>query len=174
MDYYNSSDSKGLQLTLRMGYHTGFKPEQDNGFTGGIVYDVNACSEIITGMYAGFGIEYGTGKDLNYSAPGYNEIYERDYKFSGFKIEIGGVAGSKPFKLHIGAGLGRYSVNTSSKQGTNTRGYFNLNVKIELDYFIFKNFLLNGEVSYYSLINFIENASIFNFKIGPKFLLNFK
>ena len=58
MNYFNPSDTKGLQLTLRMGYHTGFKPEQDNGFTGGIIYDVNACSEISNGIYAGFGFDF--------------------------------------------------------------------------------------------------------------------
>ncbi len=165
-----------LFLNLKAGYHTGFKPDQNNGFPGGFAWDAALSYGINNFLAIGVNLESWNKKDIYRPHKGNENISAISYGIN-FRFKKSIFKGSV---LYLGAGLGNYSISRkySIPGNDNQMNYLSLFLLFGTDIKVYRNLFLTAECNLTGLIGGIDyggnksDPAIINFKIGPAFLFN--
>ncbi len=96
-----------ILVSSKAGYHSGFKPDRDNGFPGGFIWDASISFGLSNSFIVGLKMELWNKNNI--SRP-----YNREEDISAVSYSINFRFRKSIFKiadLYIGAGLGNYSIS---------------------------------------------------------------
>lgn len=171
---------KSVLISIKTGYHSGYKLSLDNGFPEDVVFD--GSIEFGLGKYTLAGINFDYWKKDNVvTHPSLTDITVTKYfKSFGyrffFKVSI--PIGNK-VNLFGDIGAGRYDVISEwyEPSGSKSRveiAYINFNLSAGIDYKINKFLYITGHFSLYALTDVEKfGTSVYKIKIGPTFFMRY-
>ena len=177
LEFKNATDSvkskaltgDALFLALKGGYQT-ISPEYDKNFTGSWLIDISAGGFFNNLWQAGLSLRYWNTSIENYTPEGADTSYNK--KFKGMAVLFFGnykfILKKELFNPFIGFYFGNYEINVNKEK----RQYLCIGLNTGLEVKINKFFVVNFDICFNRLLNFVENRNSFNnfeFKFGPAF-----